>query len=170
MDMKKFLLDGPGRIKKIRPYWYLNYSKEKARHILQNEYDWQYYGGHHLENRMTAFFHSIYAPQKLKVDFRNNTLSAMVRNGQLDRKLAIEKYMDTPPTDAKLVKYFCKRLGLSQNEYISQLNSPLKFWTEFPTYKRTFEILRPLFYLLSKSNLVPHSFYLKYCFPIKEKK
>ena len=28
---------------------------------------------------MTSFFHSIYSPQKFKVDYRNNTLSAKVK-------------------------------------------------------------------------------------------
>ena len=35
-------------------------------------YGWQYYGGHHLENRMTAFYHGIYLPQKFGADMRNN--------------------------------------------------------------------------------------------------
>ena len=40
---------------------------------------------------------------------------------------------------------------------------------DFKTYKKRFEFLRPLFFLLSKSNLVPTSFYLKYCFPFNKK-
>ena len=47
------------RIKKIRPLWYIKYSKEDARAFLEKEFRWEYYGGHHLENRMTSFFHSI---------------------------------------------------------------------------------------------------------------
>ena len=57
------------RIKKIRPFWYIDYNKEKAKIFLQNEYDWKYYGGHHLENRMTAFFHCYYMPKKFNTDF-----------------------------------------------------------------------------------------------------
>ena len=33
------------RIKKIRPLWYLGYSKEEARKELARLYDWEYYGG-----------------------------------------------------------------------------------------------------------------------------
>ena len=44
------------KIKKIRPFWYIKYNKEEAQAFLQKEFDWQYYGGHHLENRMTAFW------------------------------------------------------------------------------------------------------------------
>ena len=45
-------------IKKMRPLWYLEYSKEDAKILLAEEYGWQDYGGHHLENRMTAFKYS----------------------------------------------------------------------------------------------------------------
>ena len=150
MDLKRFLFwITIARIKKIRPYWYLDYNKEDARAFLSSTYDWQYYGGHHLENRMTAYFHTVYAPQKLKMDFRNNTLSARVRNGQLSRDVAIETYCKAEKVDHRLVKYFCKRLGLSENEYMYQMNAPLKFWTDFPTYKKTFERLMPMFFVLS---------------------
>jgi hypothetical protein len=46
---------------------------------------------------------------------------------------------------------------------------PAKSWKEYPTYKKLFEIFRPIFLILAKANLVPMSFYLKYCFPIEEK-
>lgn len=154
------------RIRKIRPFWYLDYSKEDARALLEREYGWRYYGGHHLENRMTAFFHSVYAPQKFGTDFRNNTLSALVRNGTLSRQEAWERYCGAPHAEEELVQYFCKRLGLSANEYASIMAQPPKMWTDYPTYKKRFERLRPLFRLLADANLVPRSFYLKYCFPV----
>jgi len=51
------------RVKFIRPLWYLKYSKEEAKTFLSERFGWRYYGGHHLENRMTAFYHSVYLPQ-----------------------------------------------------------------------------------------------------------
>lgn len=154
------------RIRKIRPFWYLEYSKEDARALLEREYGWQYYGGHHLENRMTAFFHSVYAPQKFGVDFRNNTLSAQVRAGKLGRETAWGVYQHPPHIETELVAYFQKRLGISPEEYASIMEEPPKMWTEYPTYKKRFERLRPIFKLLADANLVPRSFYLKYCFPV----
>ena len=94
------------RIKKIRPFWYIDYSKEEARSFLEKNYDWKYYGGHHLENRMTAFFHGIYAPQKFKTDFRNNTLSALVRNGKISRDAAWKEYSTPPKVEKDLLNYF----------------------------------------------------------------
>jgi N-acetyl sugar amidotransferase len=154
-------------IKKIRPYWYITYSKEEARAFLEKEYGWQYYGGHHLENRMTAFFHSYYMPVKFNTDFRNNTLAALVRNGKLSREEAWKEYNTEPHLENELLSYFKKRLEISDEEFDRIMALPPKSWKEFPTYKRRFEILRPLFSILAKKNLVPMSFYLKYCFPIK---
>ncbi len=153
------------RVKFIRPLWYLRYSKEDAREILQRRFDWQYYGGHHLENRMTAFFHSVYLPQKFGSDMRNNTLSARVRNGEMTRHQAWAEYNTNPYVEDEIVSYFKKRLDLSDEQYEEVMSSRPRNWTEYPNYKKRFEQLRPLFYLLAKANLVPMSFYLKYCFP-----
>lgn len=156
------------RIRKIRPFWYLNYSKEKARSFLEKECGWKYYGGHHLENRITAFAHGVYFPQKFGTDFRNNTLAARVRMGTLSRHEAWAEYNTPPRVERELVSYFKKRLGISDEEYERVMNAPPRWWHEFPTYKKRFEQLRPFFAVLAKANLVPMSFYLKYCFPVKQ--
>ncbi len=153
------------QIRKIRPFWYINYSKEDARAFLEKEFGWKYYGGHHLENRMTAFFHGIYAPQKFGTDFRNNALSARVRMQTISRENAWAEYNTPPKVEEDLLEYFKKRLELSDEEYERIMNEPLKSWHDYPSYKKRFERLRPLFAVLAKANLVPMSFYLKYCFP-----
>lgn len=155
------------KIRKIRPFWYIDYNKEDARALLEREYGWKYYGGHHLENRMTAYFHSIYAPQKFKTDFRNNTLSALVRNGKLTREDAWLEYQKPPHIEDELESYFKKRLGLTDEAYSRIMAASPKSWTNYPTYKKRFELLRPFFFMLAKANLVPMSFYLKYCFPVQ---
>ncbi|MCO7223799.1 N-acetyl sugar amidotransferase [Pleionea sp. CnH1-48] len=155
------------RIRKIRPFWYINYNKEDARSFLEQQFGWQYYGGHHLENRMTAYYHSVYMPQKFGADLRNNTLSALARNGRLSREDAWKTYNTEPLIEEELVSYFQKRLGLNDELYEQMMKAPPKSWYEFPTYKKRFERLRPLFAVLAKANLVPMSFYLKYCFPSK---
>ena len=153
------------RIKKIRPFWYIDYSKEDARELLEKKFGWKYYGGHHLENRMTAFFHGIYAPQKFGADFRNNTLSALARMGKITREVAWAEYNIAPKVEDELLSYFKKRLEISDEEYERIMWQKPKSWYEYPTYKKRFERLRPLFAMLAKANLVPMSFYLKYCFP-----
>ncbi len=154
-----------GRIRKIRPFWYIDYSKEDARTFLESEFGWEYYGGHHLENRMSSFYHGIYLPQKFGADMRNNSLSALARMGKISREDAWAEYNSPRVVEEDLENYFKKRLKLSDQEYEHIMQSPPKFWYEYPTYKKRFEMLRPLFAMLAKANLVPMSFYLKYCFP-----
>ena len=155
------------RIKKIRPLWYLEYDKESARSILENDYEWSYYGGHHLENRLAAFDHSYLMPTKFNVDQRNNSLSALARGGKLSHADALSEYAKPPVIEKGLIDYTKKRLKLSDEEFDLIMNGPKRHWSDYKTYKRRFEIFRPLFFVLAKANLVPTSFYLKYCFPIK---
>lgn len=151
------------RIRKIRPFWYLEYSKEDARQYLEKEFGWEYYGGHHLENRMTAFHHSYYTPNKFGLDQRNNSLSASVRNNKMSREEALEIYSKPPHIEDELLTYFKKRMKLSDEEFQSIMNLPKKTYRDYYSYKKRFETFKPLFYLLAKTNLVPMSFYIKYC-------
>lgn len=154
------------RIKKIRPFWYIAYSKEDARALLEKTFGWEYYGGHHLENRMTAFYHTVYLPQKFNTDMRNNTLSALTRNGVISRAEALSRYQIPAQAEPDLVTYFQKRLEITKNLYNKKMNEAPRSWYEFSTYKKRFERLRPLFKQLADRELVPKSFYLKYCFPL----
>ena len=150
------------QIKKIRPLWYINYSKEEARSFLQNKFNWEYYGGHHLENRLSAFTYSVYKPKKFKVDDRNWSLSAAARNGLMKREEALAIYHQPITGTKELEEYFMKRIGITNEEYIAIMQGIKKTYKDFKTYKKRFETLRPLFYLMLKAQLIPLSFYLKY--------
>ena len=157
-------------IRKIRPFWYINYNKQDAREFLNKNFGWEYYGGHHLENRSAAFCHGVYFPRKFNIDMRNNELSALVRNGHMSREAALKEYNTPPVVEKDLVDYFKKRLNINDDEYEAVMNREPKSWYEYPTYKKRFELMRPLFKALAVSNLVPMSFYLKYCFPMGKNK
>lgn len=150
------------RIKKIRPLWYIEYSKESARKYLEEKFGWQYYGGHHLENRISSFTYSVYKPTKFGIDDRNWALAAAARNGLMPREEALAIYNRRIEPNPELVEYFKKRLGLSTEEYEIVMKGEKKTYREFKTYKKRFERLRPLFYMLAKAHLVPMSFYIKY--------
>jgi hypothetical protein len=155
------------RQKFIRPFWYMAYSKEAARAELMAKTGWEYYGGHHLENRASMFAHTVWLPQRFKTDYRNLTLAADVRRGVMKHDVALELYEQPVVADQELITYVKKRLELSDQQYIEIMTGQIRTWRDFRTYKKRFEILRPMFYLLAKANLVPMSFYLKYCFPVK---
>lgn len=153
----------------IRPLWYVPYSKSVAREELERRTGWEYYGGHHLENRIAVFGHTVYLPQKFKLDYRFLSLAAMVRSGELPRDEALAQYRQPVKSNGEIVPFLKKRLGLTDEEYERVMNEPPKSWRDYPTYKPRFERLRPLFFVLAKANLVPMSFYLKYCFPSGQK-
>lgn len=155
------------QIKKIRPLWYINYSKRDAQKYLEETFDWQYYGGHHLENRISAFSHSYFLPKRFGTDQRNNSISASVRAGIITREEGLKEYASDPYIEPELINYFKKRLQLSEEEFDKAMNAPKKTYKDFKTYKKRFERFRPLFLILAKVHLVPMSFYLKYCFPAK---
>lgn len=152
----------------IRPLWFIDYSKRAARAMLSETTGWQYYGGHHLENRATCFLHTVYNPQKFGLDHRNLSLAAEARAGLISREEALREYRTALAPDPELIAYVKKRLSLGDAEYEQLMRGPKRYFTEFRTYKRRFERLRPLFFVLAKANRVPMSFYLKYCFPLKK--
>ena len=154
----------------IRPLWYVKYEKSEAREILQSQTSWKYYGGHHLENRASQFGHTVWLPQKFKLDYRILTISAQVRNGRLSPHEGLQKMQEKIIIEDELKSYICKRLEITEGELENFLSPGGRNWREFKTYKKRFERLRPLFYLFAKANMVPMSFYLKYCFPIENKK
>ena len=151
----------------IRPLWYVNYSKEIAREELVQRTGWTYYGGHHLENRIAVFGHTVYLPTKFDIDYRFLSIAASVRSGGLSREDALSLYRSPIKADPDIVELIKKRLELSDEEYDRVMKEEPRSWRDYPTYKPLFERLRPLFYVLAKANLVPMSFYLKYCFPAK---
>lgn len=150
-------------IKRVRPLYLLDYHKERTKAFLTSEYGWEWYGGHHLENQITAFHHTYFLPQRFGLDFRFIELSGRIRSGQLSREEASEEYSREPVVDPVLVATVQKRLGYSDEEWHRHLSAPLRYHDEYPTYQRTFRALRPLFWLLYRAQRVPKTFYVKFC-------
>ena len=143
------------RIKKIRPLWYLDYDKEEVKTFLNREFGWEWYGGHHLENRMTAFKHSYWLPKKFNLDSRIIGYSAAIRMNVMTKDEALKKLESPPYLEPDLLNYFQKRLDLSDDELQNLINSSNKTFRDYKTYKKTFERMRPFFWILSKMSLVP---------------
>jgi N-acetyl sugar amidotransferase len=154
-----------GRYKKVRPLYYMNYDKEKAKELLAAEYGWKWYGGHHLENRFTAFFHSYFLPTRWGIDFRIAGYSAYCRSGAMAREEALDLMSQPPHMEDGLLDYVKTRLGYSDSEFDVLMNLPKKAFTDYPTNKRRFEQLRPFFWIMYRMDLIPKSFYIKYTRP-----
>jgi hypothetical protein len=150
------------KIKKVRPLYFIDYQKEQTKQFLSSEFGWKWYGGHHLENRFTAFYHSYFLPRRFNIDARLLGFSALIRSGQMTREEGLDLMATPPAYDQEIVDLVKKRLGFSDEEFERLMAMPKRKYTEFKTYKQTFERMKPIFWLMYRMDLVPKSFYLKY--------
>ena len=152
-------------IKRVRPLYYMDYDKEAAKTLLSNDLGWTWYGGHHLENRFTAFFHTFFLPRRYGIDGRLLGHAALVRSGQMAREDGIAAVEELPEVSEEILALVRKRLGFTEDELDEAMNLPHRHYSDFKTYKPTFERLRPLFWALYKLDRVPKSFYMKFTRP-----
>jgi N-acetyl sugar amidotransferase len=151
------------KIKKIRPLYFMDYDKEATKKMLHDTYGWQWYGGHHMENRTAYFTNNSYLPSKFGIDLRLCEFSALIRSGQMTRDEALEKIQDPKPFDTAILDEVKTRLGFTDAQYEQIMDLERKTFRDYATYKETFRRLRPLFYVLYKKGYVTKSFYHKFC-------
>jgi N-acetyl sugar amidotransferase len=149
-------------IRKVRPLYWLDYRKSEVMPFLERELGWQWYGGHHLENRFTAFYHSYFLPRRWGIDGRSLGWSAACRMGEMDRTEALARLAEPPAFDPALVKMVRKRLGYTEAEFERLMTMDKHSWREYRTYKPTFERMRPFWWLMYRMGRVPKSFYVKF--------
>jgi N-acetyl sugar amidotransferase len=152
-------------ITKLRPLYWLDYHKEDAKRLLTSELGWQWYGGHHLENRFTAFYWTYFMPKRFGIDGRLLGYSALVRSGQLEREEALDLIAQPIVYDPELVEMVKKRLGYSDAEFDELMTQPIRTYRDFATYKKAFERMRPIFSFLAQRERIPRSFYMRYTLP-----
>jgi N-acetyl sugar amidotransferase len=152
-------------IRRLRPLYHLDYDKEATKRFLADTYGWEWYGGHHLENRFTAFYHSYLLPRRFGIDMRILGYSGLIRSGQMTRDEGAKLMAEPPTADPEILGLVKKRLRFDEDEFERVMTAPIHTYREFPTYKKRFERLRPLFWLLYKLDRVPKSFYVKFCTP-----
>ena len=150
-------------IKKFRPLYYVDYDKEGAKTMLAERYGWQWYGGHHMENRTAYFVNNYYLPTKFGIDLRRSELSALVRAGAITRAEALGRLAEAKPFDTGILDEIKQRVGFTDDEWDAVMAASLSHYTLHPTYKRTFERMRPFFFALYRSGYVTRSFYEKFC-------
>jgi hypothetical protein len=133
-------------IKDVRPYYYLSYTKEEAKVFLEEQFGWQYYGGHHHENSFTKYAMAIWLPDKFGIDKRVINLSAQIMAGSISKDAALNE-ISKPALDfetkKQLISYIIKKLDLTQFEYDKIWYAPNKSYLEYPNYEKLlFAILK----------------------------
>jgi len=132
------------KIKDIRPFYYLDYSKKMAKEFLIKEYDWQDYGGHHHENLFTKYSMSCWLPDKFDIDKRIINLSAQVMSGFLSRKDAIVEINESPIAEkekSSLMVYIKKKLDISDDEYKKIIELENKSYKNYPNNENIIKFL-----------------------------
>jgi hypothetical protein len=83
----------------------------------------------------------------------------------MSRDEAVAELAEPIVADPQILALVKKRLGLDDADLASIMAAPHRHYSDYPTYKATFERLRPLFWLLYRANRVPKSFYVKFTRP-----
>ena len=135
------------KIKDIRPYYYLEYSKQDAREILSRDFAWQDYGGHHHENLFTKFAMAYWLPKKFGIDKRRINLSAQVLSGVLSRDEALAAVAGpfAPENELEALKeYVLKKLDISNEAFNEIWSAQNRNAAEYPSNKKLVQKLMPL--------------------------
>jgi len=141
-------------IKMIRPFNYMPYDKATARALLEKEYGWRDYGGHHHESIFTKFAIAYWLYEKFGIDKRRITYSAQIRSGLIEREKALE-WLSQPPYNPQQIEediiYISKKLGISREEFEMIWDNPNKSIFDYPSYLSLFYNYQKLATVLFKS-------------------
>jgi hypothetical protein len=163
LTIDKFLKYIKLKIRRIRPLYYMDFQKEKAKHQLHDEFGWEWYGGHHAENLYTKFIGNYMLYWKHKIDFRYVEYSALIRSGQIDRDVAFRLIHHPPVIETELIDLVKTRLKLDGTQFEEILRSPLKTYHDYETYHEEFKIHHDDFKEACEDNVIPYTFFTKYC-------
>jgi hypothetical protein len=123
-------------IKSIYPFYYLEYEKKKAQSFLKDNFNWDYYGGHHFENLFTKFAISYWLYEKFSIDKRKITLSAQILSGEISREKALDILSSKPYKDSEkdmMLEYVLKKLDFNKEEFEKIIRSPNKSFYDYPS-------------------------------------
>jgi N-acetyl sugar amidotransferase len=114
---------------------YLDYVKQDAMALLQNELGWKYYGGKHYESIYTRFYQGYILPTKFGYDKRKCHLSSLICSGEITRAEALLQL--NHPTYAPTLQeedheYVVKKLGLTDEEFENIMKLPQKSYWDYP--------------------------------------
>lgn len=133
------------RIKNVRPFWYLEYTKQQAEEYLKKELGWKPYGGHHHESVFTRFNIAYWLPKKFGIDKRKVTFSAQIRSGVLTREDALAALLGPACTEEQMrsdFEYVAKKLQISERELQQIFESENKSFRDYPSYYPLYQSLR----------------------------
>jgi N-acetyl sugar amidotransferase len=137
---KKEKIERLHKIKLVPLLNYFNYNKEEVKKTLIAEIGFRDYGGKHSESIFTRFYQSYILPNKFGIDKRKAHLSSLICSGQITRAEAFEILKQDMYAKGDLMKdkeFALKKFGLSEKEFESIMNFPVKKHLDYNSYFHT---------------------------------
>lgn len=120
------------------------YRRGDAMKTLQDEFDWQYYGGKHYESVFTKFYQAYVLPVKFGVDKRRAHYSDLIHNGEMTRQNSLDLLSSPPYNDEDLIRdkeYVLKKLGFSENEFEDIMKLPINPHNKYDTDQWQYDLM-----------------------------
>jgi len=150
------------RIRVITPFYYHNYVREKAEEIIKRELGWVYPGAHYFDDLYHSLIKYVHRV-KFNIDLNMNSDAALVRDGQLDRQVALDRAHGIYSIESERVIDLCiQRLGITKEEFESYLKLEPKTFRNYKTSYKYIRLARLPIYIMSRLNLIPKVTYDKY--------
>ena len=143
---KKYLRIKAGTVITLCPLNYVEYNRDRAFKELYDFCGFEYYGGKHLENMLTAFVQLRWMPEKFGVDKRSSHLASMIVSGQMSREEALgelEKPLYDPALMSRYEAYISEKLGLAEGELEALLKAPAHEHQEY-SFDRVSPLIRKI--------------------------
>lgn len=129
------------------------YSKKMAMDVLSREFGWEYYGGKHLESRLTRYLQSVYQPKKCGYDKRLYHLSCLIMNGEMTREEALAELaqpaypVEQQKEDERII---LEKLEIEPEVWHRILNAPVTPNSDYFSQEKLISLARKL---LGKKNV-----------------
>lgn len=138
LSFKEYFLYGLKYGRYLMPLSYMNYNKESSKELLKQELGWEDYGAKHHESFITKFYQTYILPNKFGIDKRKAHLSSLICVGQITREEALNELKNPiiqPSEVQNSVSYFCKKMEITNDEFIKIMSQPRREHEEFKSYK-----------------------------------
>lgn len=146
------------RLRTVSILNYVDYRKDEAMALLENELGWKYYGGKHHESIYTRFYQGYVLPRKFGIDKRYGHLSDLINAGQVSREDALCE-IEAPPYPEDLQRqdlaYVAKKLGLTAEQFTEIMAAPRRSFRDFRNSYGFVQFMRNTVNRLRRRGLYP---------------
>ncbi|MFM7682094.1 MAG: N-acetyl sugar amidotransferase [Bacteroidota bacterium] len=126
------------KMKTLRPLNFMPYNREEAIKELVDKIGFKEYGRKHGESVFTRFFQNYYLPTKFGFDKRKPHYSSLILTGQITRDEALsmikEPFYHSEFQLKTDIEFFCRKLGITREEFDTLMASPNKKYTDYPSW------------------------------------